>query len=750
MPIDSIQVLTLAGGLLLVLLAALLLRVWRQSKDVGLGLYGLGICLFPLVLLAFWLGREPSLPWLLLARVVGAASLAVGFVGLSCFLRNDRHVRVADMLVVGGVAAAVLATNVLAQSTLQYWSGQFAITAIMVICAVYAVQASRREPEHGHLLVAVALLTHPALLTGFVLKGWPPVWLSLMDCVPLTLVGMALLAVSATRLRVSVQRELEQRHAAELEVRELNSRLQARVQELDQASQCLRIAVNGAGIRVWEANITSRTVTFVRLLDSGGARTKSFSLDEVLENCPPEDRKQLRALWAKVEDGWVKSGSTEFKTLSPETGEVRYWHAHFEALHSGSGDKVFVGATQDVTDALTAREALQARRREERANKAKSELMSVLGHELRTPLNAILGFAKLMVYREKANPGQESFSRNILDAGEHLLHLIDSVSQLSRLEAGALTVSYEPVFVREVVDEVFEQLRGQAETAKVRLSQDGRERSPWVVRADRAKLTQVLTHLVSNGIKYNRPSGMVRVSLQKSAKMCQIHVADSGLGMSAVQQERLFKPFERLGREALGIEGHGLGLAISRQLAEAMQGTLTCQSEENSGTVFTLALPVSAERPSSEGSATPLSAAPAASSTHQGRVLYIEDNSVNIELMREMLMARPHVEFLSAKTGDEAVRVLREKQPDILLVDLLLGLERGEEVLSTIRRWGYTGPAIAVSANALAEDRARALRDGFDAFWAKPVDVHNALAELDARLAEIHGQPAVSTATSAS
>ncbi len=224
------------------------------------------------------------------------------------------------------------------------------------------------------------------------------------------------------------------------------------------------------------------------------------------------------------------------------------------------------------------------------ANRAKTEFLSRMSHELRTPLNAILGFGQLLELEPRSEEDGESIEQ-ILKAGRHLLELINEVLDLSRIESGHLALSMEPVDARDVIKESVHLLSPMADHAQCDLHLELAE-SPVMVMADRQRLKQVLLNLLSNAIKYNRPQGRVVVSTEIVEDMVRISVRDTGLGISPEMVERLFIPFDRLNVESTGIEGTGLGLALSKNLTEAMGGTLSFDSTPGKGSVFTIQLPI--------------------------------------------------------------------------------------------------------------------------------------------------------------
>ncbi|MDY0747898.1 PAS domain-containing protein [Paucibacter sp. R3-3] len=245
------------------------------------------------------------------------------------------------------------------------------------------------------------------------------------------------------------------------------------------------------------------------------------------------------------------------------------------------------------------------------ANQAKTEFLSRMSHELRTPMNAVLGFSQLL--RESALLRSEGSRREreqvdaILNAGWHLLSLIDDVLDIARIESGRVRVACGPVPLAGIVQSALDLLRTQAAAAGVQLLAEPQAHEvpevPVMVLADEVRLRQVLVNLLSNAIKYNRPGGSVRVDgvlrqQEDGSAIYELRLADDGLGMSEQQLSHLFEAFNRLGREHDGIEGVGIGLVLSRSLLELMGATIRLESEPGRGTTVFLGLPLASDQSS--------------------------------------------------------------------------------------------------------------------------------------------------------
>jgi PAS domain S-box-containing protein len=382
------------------------------------------------------------------------------------------------------------------------------------------------------------------------------------------------------------------------------------------------------------------------------------------------------------------------------------------------------------------REARQAREAADRANLAKSEFLSRMSHELRTPLNAILGFAQLLDM-ERLGGRQADNVQQILRAGKHLLQLINEVLDITRIETGNLPLSPEPVLVSEVVGETLDLVESLAARWAVQILTAALPHQ--YVQADRQRLKQVLLNLLTNAIKYNNAGGQVTVDCAAApAQRLRIRVRDTGPGIPAEKLARLFTPFDRLGAEQSEVEGTGLGLALSRRLAEAMGGGLGVESTLGEGSVFWVELPLvesPVERMNRSG---PLTLAPDAASGTPRTVLYVEDNLSNLQLIEQVLSYRPAIRLLTAMQGGISLDLAREHHPDVILLDLNLPDIPGIDVLRTLQADPQTRDirVVVVSADATPGQIERLLAAGARAYLTKPLDVPQFLKVVDELLTD--------------
>ncbi len=373
----------------------------------------------------------------------------------------------------------------------------------------------------------------------------------------------------------------------------------------------------------------------------------------------------------------------------------------------------------------------------ERASQAKSEFLSRMSHELRTPLNAILGFAQLLLLaRARLGDNELQKVRQIESAGWHLLGLINDVLDLARIEAGSMSTSAEPVELGALVAETLPMVQTlAAERDIVLVAPAGAAGGAWVL-ADRRRLKQVLANLLSNAVKYNRRGGQVEIDVTPAhGGRRAFVVSDTGRGFTGSQLDQLYQPFTRFTRDSDAIEGTGIGLVITKRLVELMGGRITVDSTAGVGSAFRVELPA-AEAPAAPAVAPPAPAVETNVVHASRRVLYVEDNPSNVDLLRQVLALRPGVALAVAEDGLAGLAIAQDERFDLAIVDIDLPGIDGIELCRRLKADDRTRalPLIALSANAMEADIRRARQAGFDLYLTKPIDVPRLLAEIDAVL----------------
>jgi signal transduction histidine kinase len=393
---------------------------------------------------------------------------------------------------------------------------------------------------------------------------------------------------------------------------------------------------------------------------------------------------------------------------------------------------------QEVEIYLRTQELQQLNEQLQAADQAKNEFLSRMSHELRTPLAAIMGFSELFALADLDEKKNE-WAATLLRAGKHLLQLVDEVLDISRIEAGELSISVEPVAVQPLLADAMEMIQPMAEGRRVTIHKPDVGDGSRYVRADTQRLKQVLINLLSNAVKYNREGGEVEISaVRTGSDQVRIGVKDTGPGIDPDSFEKLFTPFERLDAGA-DVQGTGLGLALSRSLVEAMQGSLTVSSAPGEGSTFTVELRMGEPAAVVAATAELDGGELIATRSYDGerRLLYVEDTVANIRLVEEILSARPSVKLLPAGMGSLGIELATEHQPDLVLLDLHLPDLGGEEVLAQLRADSRTKdiPVVVLSADATARTPGPLLEAGAQAYLTKPIGVRELLEVVDTYVA---------------
>jgi PAS domain S-box-containing protein len=396
----------------------------------------------------------------------------------------------------------------------------------------------------------------------------------------------------------------------------------------------------------------------------------------------------------------------------------------------------------DMTDdERRAEELREARAAAEAGSAAKSDFLSSMSHELRTPLNAILGFAQLLE-RDKKEPLSERHAERvhqILKGGEHLLRLIDDILDLSRIEAGGVSISIEPVSVIDVLDEVQRTLEPMATRQGIRIELEALPPDLPMVLADQTRFAQILMNFGSNAIKYNRPKGRVTFALSTPRpERLRVAVSDTGMGIPADKQDKLFQPFQRAGQETGAIEGTGIGLVITKRLAELMGAEVGFRSVAGEGSEFWVDMPVHST--GARSTPPPVARAPVAAlvapQAHR-LVLYVEDNPANVAFMKDLISTFENIDLLAVPTAEMGLELARGRRPEVIIMDINLPGMSGLDALRALRAAPETKaiPVIAMTAAASERDRQRGIEAGFYRYLTKPVNVDEFVAAIEALFA---------------
>jgi signal transduction histidine kinase/ActR/RegA family two-component response regulator len=393
------------------------------------------------------------------------------------------------------------------------------------------------------------------------------------------------------------------------------------------------------------------------------------------------------------------------------------------------------------------RELLSAKDSAEAASRAKTEFLANMSHEIRTPMTAVLGYTELLLAGEAKDDERAEWSAAVRRNGADLLQLIDGILDISRVEAGDVEIHRQPCRLRRIVEDAAAPISSAARQKGLEFNFEVDPSCPEVIETDAPRLRQVLANLLQNALKFTEHGSVSLWVGRDSAETVCFAVRDTGIGIAATDQEKIFSPFGQAdSSHTRRYGGVGLGLSISRRIASLLLGSLEVSSDLGRGSEFRLTLPApdcglpaashepKSERPTANGSGVTPSAFPGA------RVLLAEDGLDNQRLVRALL--RPlQVEVALVENGaqavDQALAALDGERPfDLVLMDMQMPVMDGYEATRRLRSEGYPGPIVALTAHAMSNDRGRCLEAGCDEYLSKPVDRAELLELVSRFLAE--------------
>ena len=386
-------------------------------------------------------------------------------------------------------------------------------------------------------------------------------------------------------------------------------------------------------------------------------------------------------------------------------------------LHRDHLEELVAARTSDLERALLAAEA---------ANRAKSTFLASMSHELRTPLNAILGFSNLMRRDTQQLPDQRDHLDIINRSGEHLLTLINDVLEITKIEAGKIQLNNAPFDLGALVRDVTDLMELRANEKGLSLRLDQSSKFPRYINADEAHLRQILINLLGNAVKFTHQGGVTLRLATKPNTTAHliIEIEDTGIGLSAADQQRLFQHFVQLGKQPGDNQGTGLGLSITRQFVQLMGGSITVESTPGKGSLFRVELPLIEAKetdlvlPQEAGKREVVGIAPGQT---RYRILIVEDDPEN-QLLLSRLMQRIGFEIKVAADGAQGIQLFQSWQPHLIWMDRRMPVMDGLEATQAIRQLpgGKDVKIIAVTAAALEEERDEMMKVGMDDFVRKP------------------------------
>lgn len=507
----------------------------------------------------------------------------------------------------------------------------------------------------------------------------------------------------------------------------------------------LETALAAADVSPWRWELDNRTVYCQKILSDADGETSQRDLalteDKMFSHISRADRERICRVANELITGKIKVAEAEYRTSILVNGKLQTdWievRATVGARNQDGRPLALVGSRQVITHRKRMEEELvKARMHAEESNRLKSAFLANMSHEIRTPLNAIVGFSELLANtenKEERNEYEQIIKRN----SELLLQLVSDILDLSKIEAGTMEFAESDFDLNQLMADMYSIFCKHLPADKsVALSYTpGMEKC--VIRSERNRLTQLLTNLLTNAVKFTE-KGSIRFGYEREGDFLHFRVKDTGCGIAKEKQKDIFNRFVKLNSFK---QGTGLGLSICKCIVDTLGGEIGVDSEPGQGSLFHFTIPYKPVEKDLHSQTAPNRQAETPI-PERACILVAEDNESNYKLLTAILSKK--YKLMHAWNGREAVEMFRKSRPQLILMDINMPEMNGYEATCEIRKLSADVPILALTAYAYASDEERILKCGMNEYMSKPVNMQ----QLQSRVAAlIQGHVADETRT---
>jgi PAS domain S-box-containing protein len=537
---------------------------------------------------------------------------------------------------------------------------------------------------------------------------------------------------------VAVLQDITQRIETQEGLNRSQEALKAGKEKLRLAEERMRLATEAANMGVWDYNpaldIIEQSTHANEIM--GFEPHAILSLNDIIAALHPDDCNRVTELFKHhfaAANELENDGNYQFVTrIIKPNGEVVWLQILGQVFFDGVGSERkavrAIGALLDVTQpSIIAEELKAARDAAEIANATKSAFLANMSHEIRTPLSSILGFSSLLINHSGHADERRLYLDTVIRNGRVLMHLIDDILDLSKVEAGRLELEKVPVQLSELTEEVMNIFRHKAQEKNLKLHLRHKADVPLLIMSDPTRLRQILINLIGNAVKFTHQGSielevsMVPAKSSERGPEIYLAVTDTGIGMTEEQKSRLFQPFTQADNSTTRkFGGTGLGLHLAKRLAVAMQGDLKLiDSRYGKGSCFLFHFALETADPSLSLTAEP---GPAIDLNLRGRVILVAEDSPDNQFLVVNLLEAQGATVYAAGNGQEALDLVAKHPIDIILMDIQMPIMDGYEATRILRREGHTIPIVALTAHAMIDERLRSQEAGCNLHLTKPLN----------------------------